>query len=205
MIGAIVGAAAQIGSSIAGGINAARQRRKMRRDLQRRQDENLEWYKRNYNEDATLRADAQRAINTAAEAAKDRTRRARGVQSVVGGTDEALAAREAANSEAIARTASNIAADAANRKDRIEDAYMNRRDALSDKQQQMREQHAQDIAEATTNAISAAGTLATGIDDMKAAEGKAAKTSSAATPKASDATRSSEAARRLFRGEYGFV
>lgn len=204
MIGAIVGAAAAIGSSIAGGINAARQRRKMRRDLQRRQDENLEWYKRNYNEDATLRADAQQAINTAAEAAKDRTRRARGVQSVVGGTDEALAAREAANSEAIARTASNIAAEAADRKDKIEENYLNRRDALADKQQQMREQNAQDIAEATTNTISAAGTLATGIDDMKAAEGKA-KTSSAAEPKASDATLSSEAARRLFRGEYGFV
>lgn len=203
MVGAIIGAAASVGSAIAGGINAAKTRRKMRRDLQRRREENLEWYNRNYNEDATLRADAQALINRVTQDARARTRNARGVQNVIGGTGENLAATENANSGAIANTASNIAARAAARKDNVDSQYRAQKNQLEAEEAAAREQHAQEVAQATSNAIQAAGNVATAIDDLQSTKKKKADTAKITPIFPNDDSR--RAAIELFRGTRGNV
>lgn len=53
MIGAIIGAATAIGSSIFSGIKSAQAARKKKKQLAREKAENEAWYSRRYNEDAT--------------------------------------------------------------------------------------------------------------------------------------------------------
>ncbi|MBQ9636751.1 MAG: hypothetical protein IJV36_02490 [Prevotella sp.] len=88
------------------------------------QQEQLQnWYDRNYNEDTTQRADAQRLLNYTAEQIKQRNKRAAGTQAVMGGTEESVAAEKEANSKALAEAASSIAASGVSRKDSIDAAY----------------------------------------------------------------------------------
>lgn len=132
MIGGIVGAAAGAASSLLGsfGRNAALKRQI--RDLSARKDANQDWYDQRYNEDATQKADAQRMLAMTEEAIRNRNRQAAGTAAVMGGTEESVAATKAANAQALADTASQIAVAGDQRKAQVESQYMARNDALDD-------------------------------------------------------------------------
>ena len=119
LIGAALGAA----GSIFGGISASAAMKKVKRNVERQQRENEDWYNRRYNEDSTQRADAQRLLNKTEDSIRLRNRQAAGTQAVMGGTDESAAAARAANNQAISDAAGQIAAKADARKDSIEQAY----------------------------------------------------------------------------------
>lgn len=197
MVGAIIGAAVSIAGSVAGGVMSARNERRASAarlagnqkaydaamaSLAKREHENQTWYERRYNEDATQRADAQRMLTEVGERVKRANRAAAGTAAVMGGTDEAAAAAREQNNQAIADTASQIAADAANRKDRVEDAYRAQQDALEEARAQAtvnkeltdadvkanyNTQVSQNVTQAATQAVQAGANMANSLDSMK--------------------------------------
>lgn len=162
--GLIAGAALSAAGSLAGGIMSARAAKKARKQTKKRLRENEDWYNRRYNEDATQRADAQALLTRTEEVIRDRNKAAAGRQAVVGGTDESVAATRAANSAAIADTNAKIAAQGEQRKDNIEQQYMERKDALEEKLQGQDLQRSQNVATATSNLLTTAGSIAASLD-----------------------------------------
>lgn len=124
--GSIAGGALGAAGSIFGGISASKAMRRVKKNLQAQKQANQNWYDRRYNEDATQRADAQRILTQTEESIRNRNRQAAGAQAVMGGTDESTAAAKAANAQALADATSQIAVNAENRKDQIEQTYQQR-------------------------------------------------------------------------------
>lgn len=159
-IGSMVGGALNIVSSIGGGIAAARAARKQEKRLKQLAKENQDWYDRRYNEDATQRADAQQLISMTEEAVRNRNRAAAGTAAVMGGSNESVAAAKAANNQMLTDTVSEIAADAANRKDAIEQQYMGTKADIVNQQNAISQQKAQGISQAIGGVASAASNIA---------------------------------------------
>lgn len=123
MWGSIIGGALGAAGSIFGGMQKNKkidaQRKYYKKKLQ--EEENL--FNRRYNEDATQRADAQRLLTMTEEAIKRQNKAAEGRRAVMGGTDESVSAEKEAGNKAYADVVSQIAASAADRKDRMEDNF----------------------------------------------------------------------------------
>ena len=126
MIGSLIGGAMKIGGSIFGGISASKAMKRVKQNLQEQQRRNQDWYDRRYNEDATQRADAQRILSITQENIRKRNQQAAAMQAVMGGTEESVAAAKAANNEALAEAASQIAVNGERRKDAVDQQYLER-------------------------------------------------------------------------------
>ena len=156
----MVGGAMKAVGAIAGGIAARKAAGEADKRLENQLQENQNWYDRRYNEDATQRADAQRLITMTEESIKNRNRQAAGAAAVMGGTTESVAAVKAANNAALADTISQIAADAANRKDAVEQQYMANKADIVGQQNAISQQKAQAITDAIGGVANAAGDIA---------------------------------------------
>lgn len=159
-IGSLVGSAMKVAGAIGGGIAASKAAKEQTDRLDNLQQQNQSWFDRRYNEDATQRADAQRLITMTEESIKNRNRQAAGASAVMGGTTESLAAAKAANNAALTDTISQIAADAANRKDMIESQYMAQNNSIVDKQNAISAQKAKAITESINQAAQAGSGIA---------------------------------------------
>lgn len=159
-------AAASIGGTAANAIMGAKKRKEERRLLEEKERRNQAWYDRRYNEDATQRADAQRLMTYVQEQVRKRNQAAAGTQAVMGGTEEAAAAAREQNNQALAETASRIAADAADRKDKVEDMYMKRQEAIDDDRSSMMEDERGNIATSTQGLVNAAAAIGNGLDGV---------------------------------------
>ena len=142
----IIGSAIGAAGSIFGGISASKAMKRMKRNVEEQRQKNQDWYDRRYNEDATQRADAQRILQQTEESIKDRNRQAAGTAAVMGGSEEGVALAKAANNEALAEAASQIAANADARKDNIEATYMSNDNAFVEQLNQIEQGKAQAIA-----------------------------------------------------------
>lgn len=71
------------------------------------------------------------------ESIKNRNRQAAGTQAVMGGTDESTAAAKAANNQALADATAQIAVNGEQRKDQIEQQYLQRDADLQNQLQQL--------------------------------------------------------------------
>lgn len=162
--GAIAGAALSAVGSIAGGIASSRARKKQRKYIQQQQQKNENWYNRRYNEDETQRADAQRLLTMTEENIKNRNKASAGTQAVMGGTEESVAADKAANAKALSDATAQIAANAASRKDSIEQQYRQTDQGLNNQLAGIEAQRANDIAGATQGVLQAGASVAQGID-----------------------------------------
>lgn len=158
-LGSLIGGAMKIGGSIFGGIKASQAMKKVENNLKQQQAENQMWYDQRYNEDATQRADAQRMLAITNEAIKNRNRQAAATQAVMGGTEESVAASKAANADAMADAAAQIAVAGANRKDSIENQYMTKKDNINKAMNELQQKKAENI----TNAINGVSNAASGI------------------------------------------
>lgn len=124
VIAALISAAASIGTKAYSNAKARKAGDKAMAYQRQKEQELQNWYDRNYNEDATQRADAQAALTYAAEMMKQRNKAAQGRQAVMGGTEESVAAEKERNNKTYADIVSNIAAAGAKRKDAIQDQYL---------------------------------------------------------------------------------
>ena len=160
MIGSILGGAMKIGGSIFGGLSASKAMKNVKKNLENQQRENRDWYDRNYNEDATQRADAQRVLAMTEQSIRERNRQAAGTAAVMGGSDESVAATKAANAQAMADAASQIAVAGDRRKDSIEQQFQERKAAINDKLNEVERQKAGMISQAVSGVASSAANLA---------------------------------------------
>lgn len=152
MLGSLIGG---LGGAIFGGISASKAMKKVRNNIAQDKQENEAWYNRRYNEDATQRADAQRILSITQENIRRRNRNAAGAAAVGGGTEESIAATKAANNEALAEAASQIAVAGDRRKDAIEQQYMAKDDHLQDQLNNLEINKANQIAEAVKGVANA--------------------------------------------------
>ena len=163
MLGAAL-TAFQIGSQIYVGLKAANERKKLKRQIQAQMDENQDWWERKENEDPTQLVTYRNMLTEVENAARKRNRAAAGTQAVMGGTEESVAAAKAANNQMTSDTASRIAAAGEQRKQALENQYLNRKEALQSQLNGMREQKAQGIAQATQAVGNAVGSIYSALD-----------------------------------------
>lgn len=124
ILGGAIGAGLGAVGSIFGGVSASKAMKRVKNNLQEQRKKNQDWYNRRYNEVATQRADAQAILTKTEDSIRNRNRQAAGVQAVMGGTEESVAAAKAANNEALAQATTNIAVNGEARKDAIEGQYL---------------------------------------------------------------------------------
>ena len=160
LIGSIAGGALGAAGSIFGGISASKAMRRVKKSLQAQKQANQNWYDRRYNEDATQRADAQRILTQTEESIRNRNRQAAGAQAVMGGTDESTAAAKAANAQALADATSQIAVNAENRKDQIEQTYQQRDSQINEALNNLEINKAQAISQAVQGVAKAGAGIA---------------------------------------------
>ena len=160
LIGSIAGGALGAAGSIFGGISASKAMRRVKKNLQAQKEANQNWYDRRYNEDATQRADAQRILTQTEESIRNRNRQAAGTQAVMGGTDESTAAAKAANAQALADATSQIAVNAENRKDQIEQTYQQRDSQINEALNKLEINKAQAISQAVQGVAKAGAGIA---------------------------------------------
>lgn len=160
LIGSIAGDALGAAGSIFGGISASKAMRRVKKNLQAQKQANQNWYDRRYNEDATQRADAQRILTQTEESIRNRNRQAAGAQAVMGGTDESTAAAKAANAQALADATSQIAVNAENRKDQIEQTYQQRDSQINEALNNLEINKAQAISQAVQGVAKAGAGIA---------------------------------------------
>jgi hypothetical protein len=160
LIGSIAGGALGAAGSIFGGISASKAMRRVKKNLQAQKLANQNWYDRRYNEDATQRADAQRILTQTEESIRNRNRQAAGAQAVMGGTDESTAAAKAANAQALADATSQIAVNAENRKDQIEQTYQQRDSQINEALNNLEINKAQAISQAVQGVAKAGAGIA---------------------------------------------
>lgn len=160
LIGSIAGGALGAAGSIFGGISASKAMRRVKKNLQAQKQANQNWYDRRYNEDATQRADAQRILTQTEESIRNRNRHAAGAQAVMGGTDESTAAAKAANAQALADATSQIAVNAENRKDQIEQTYQQRDSQINEALNNLEINKAQAISQAVQGVAKAGAGIA---------------------------------------------
>lgn len=160
LIGSIAGGALGAAGSIFGGISASKAMRRVKKNLQAQKEANQNWYDRRYNEDATQRADAQRILTQTEESIRNRNRQAAGAQAVMGGTDESTAAVKAANAQALADATSQIAVNAENRKDQIEQTYQQRDSQINEALNNLEINKAQAISQAVQGVAKAGAGIA---------------------------------------------
>lgn len=153
-----------VAGSIAGGAMRNRAIKAAQKKLEEKERENQDWYTRRYNEDATARADAQRSITMVEDAMQRRNRAAAGTAAVMGGTQDAVLAQQAANAQAVAGVAGNIAAAGEARKDAIESQFIAKQDIIDEEQRQADLSKANAIAQATQGVMSAGASIADAFD-----------------------------------------
>lgn len=163
MVGTIIGAAAQIGSSIYGAVKSSQANKKARQMIQNQRDENQKWYDQKMAEDYTQRPDAQNILRKQRELLQDQYQRARATNIVAGGTDESLALQQAAANETMGDTMAEIASQASAYKEGVEEQYRAKDDAYNQQQIAMELKKAEQIAKAAGQMGSAVSGLISGI------------------------------------------
>lgn len=170
MIGSLIGAGLGAAASIYGGIKARQAAQKANRMLEGQKADNQAWYDRRYNEDATQRADAQRMLTMTMDRMRRRNQAAAGTAAVMGSSPEAVAVEKEANAQALADTASQIAAAGAARKDQVENQYLANKNALTQQQIGVKNQQAANIGQAAAGVGQAAIDAGMAYDQMKEQE-----------------------------------
>ena len=171
MVGTLIGAAAQVGSSIYGAIKSSQANKRAEKLLQNQRDENQKWYDQKMSEDYSQRTDVQNVLRKQRELLNEQYQRARATNVVAGGTDESLALQQQAANDAMGDTMADIAANADTYKEGVENQFRTQDAALNQQQIANEQNRAQTIANAAGQVGSAVSGLMTGAVGEKVDEG----------------------------------
>lgn len=148
----LIGTGVAAGGTVAGGILGAIERAKQRRILRQQEQQNQRWYNRRYNEVGTERADAKRALTAMRDAQAQRVADAAGRAAVMGTGAATVAQEKQAANQAIGNTVAGINAQAEQRKQAIENQYLQKQDQIQQQRAGLHAQAVQQIAGATGTA-----------------------------------------------------
>ena len=162
MVGQLIGAAAQIGSSIYGAIKSSQANKRAEQLLQNQRNENQKWYDQKMAEDYMQRSEVQNVLQKQRDLLQEQYKRARATNIVAGGTDEQLALQQQAANETMGDTMASIASGATAYKEGIENQYLANDAALNQQQIANEQAKAQSIANAAGQVGSAVSGLMTG-------------------------------------------
>lgn len=157
----------QVGSAIYGQIKSNQLNKQAQSELQGRRDENKQWYQQKMNEDYMMRSDVQNVLRKQRELLNEQYQRARATNIVAGGTDESLALQQQAANKTMGDTMADIAANASAYKDNVEQQYRDQENNLSQQQQQIYTNQANQVAQAASQAAkSGASLLSSGLEGI---------------------------------------
>ena len=162
MVGAIVGAAAQVAGSALGAWQSSKANKRAQELIKNQRDENQKWYDQKMTEDYTQRTDAQNFLRKQREMLQEQYQKARATNVVAGGTDESLALQQAQANEAMGETMADIAGQAASYKEGVEQQFLANDAALNQQQVQVEQNKANSIAQAAGQMGSAVSGLMQG-------------------------------------------
>lgn len=166
-LGSIIGAGVNILGSVAGAIGSARAQKRADQMIADQKAKNQAWYDREYNQNYLQRSDAQQVLENTRKFYDERMQRSAATNTVMGGTDEALAMEKAAANQAVADTMAGINSEASAHKDAIQQNYLNADAALAQQQIAGQQQRAQNISQAGSNMASAGAGIIGSILDKK--------------------------------------
>lgn len=163
-----VGGVAALGSAIYGAITSSKANKEARKLIQQQRDDNKAWYNIKMAQDYTQRADVQAAIKKQREFLNEQYDRARRTNVVAGGTDEALALQQQAANNSLSQTMTDVAANAANYKDNVENQYRAQDATLNQQQVQTYQQQAAQASQAASQAVNAGiNVMGQGLSTLK--------------------------------------
>ena len=165
VLGGAIGAGLGAVGSIFGGIAASKAMKSVKNNLQEQRRKNQDWYNRSINEDPTQRASAQAILTRVEDTIRKRNKQAAGVQAVMGGTEESVAAAKEANNEALATATTNIAVNGEARKDAIESQYQQNDANIQQQLNDLEKMKAGNISQAIQGVTGTAGNIGSLIDD----------------------------------------
>lgn len=160
ILGGAIGAGLGAVGSIFGGVSASKAMKRVKNNLQEQRKKNQDWYNRRYNEVATQRADAQAILTKTEESIRNRNRQAAGVQAVMGGTEESVAAAKAANNEALAQATTNIAVNGEARKDAVEGQFLQTEANIQQQINDLEQKKAANVSQAIQGVTQAGANIA---------------------------------------------
>ncbi|MBQ8051628.1 MAG: hypothetical protein IJ197_08680 [Bacteroidaceae bacterium] len=163
LIGGAVGGGIKALGTVFGKIAQRKAMKNIKKSIQQEQAENQAWYDKNYNEDATQRADAQAILTKTADMIRQRNQQAAGSAAVMGGTEESVAATKAANAAAMSDAASQIAIAGQERKDSIDSTYRARKQDINAQLRDLEQKKADNISSAIQGVADAAGNIASSM------------------------------------------
>lgn len=164
----IAGGVTALTGAIYGGIASANYNKKARKLIQNQRDENKQWYNTKMAEDYTQRSDVQAAIKRQRELLDEQYKRAKATNVVAGGTDEALALQKQAANNSLSDTMTDVAGQASDYKEGVENAYRHQDAALNQQQAQTYQQQAAAVAQAGGQAVNAGlQAIITGQNNLK--------------------------------------
>lgn len=148
-------AAAGLASSIFGGAQARKARKKAQQEQAKRERSEQAWYDKRYNQDYMDTAAGQNLVRQANEYADKQWRKAEGAKAVGGGTDAATAQAKESGNRMLGNTVAQIAAQDTARKDNVDNIHQQNLNNFSRETQARYEQQAQDTNTAAQNASNA--------------------------------------------------
>ena len=149
----IIGGVASLGAAIYGGIKSGKYNRKAEQLIQNQRDDNKRWFDIKMSQDYTQRSDVQAAIKRQRELLDEQYKRAKATNAVMGGTDEALALQKQAANESLSNTMTDVASQASEYKEGVENQYRHQDAALNQQQAQNYQQMAAATAQAASQAV----------------------------------------------------
>lgn len=164
MIGAIIGAALNAGSAIAGNIMSSRANRKAQAAQEAAYDRQEAYWTRRANEDPLQRTAAQAMITRTADELKKVNRAAQGRQAVMGGTEASVAATKDASARALGETVRDAAILGEEARERAEENLIGVQTDRELSRAGWEAARAQNVANAMSQAGEAAGSIAGSID-----------------------------------------
>lgn len=152
---ATIGAITSLLSAAGGGVMSLIKNAEGRdiRKAQRKSED--EWYNIKRSQGYTQRADVQARVNEARNLLMEQNKRTSALNTVAGGSEEAVAAQKEAANKAVAQAESDMAAQSAAYNDNLENQHRARVAALEDQQAQSLQQEGAQIAQAAGQAVNA--------------------------------------------------
>ena len=165
MIGAIIGAAAALGSAVYGGLKSASAARAQKREIANQEAKNNAWYERNYYQDYLNTSMAKSAMKRVEDSLDRRNRENQAQAVVTGATPEAIEARREGNEKVLSDTVGQLAARNDARKDSIDAINLNNQNNISQQrlgQEQADEQGGAAFQQAGINTLGSIASSAAG-------------------------------------------
>lgn len=155
LITSLIGAAGALGSAIYGAAKSSKANNQARALIQSQRDDNRRWYDTKMNQDYTLRADVQNALNRQRELLDEQMKRVNANKVVGGASDESVALAKDSANKAVADAAADIAAAGAQYKDNVEQQYRAQDAALNQQQAQSYQNQAAEASKAAAQGVNA--------------------------------------------------